>query len=811
MKNIGRIKRVATLSFVLLSLVIAQLPVGGQTRRAGARREPTTSTSRTQQPPAETATSVLSSSARGRQMSVPFETGSLPEPLRKPQGSEDEVAATLGKLVSARDEKSVPALLAALMAAGLAVRDSDGSVMQTVQPGQGLVFEAWEVAAMGKMYGERKTVTLSYLSDGFKAIPALKGAPLATILLKGIRAHAQDNQSPLRFWARFIVELGHQADEPYDMLAESDPQSVRLDAIQSALIMRRLYGDFYGFGERSKQASRGFGGDKLRGVGARRTMADETQQGSLFISAALSEDAAPHFVKVRSAKSGQQTQQSSPCGELGKGDASTILDAGANILTTGWGELMGYLGAEKYAAFLNIANILLAYAKFIATYAALETEITVENPPLVRTWNTEAGGISKLTAKVTMNVGKWEQVNCIRTALNVATGLDFDLLSDGPLADVEVNWHLNEGGDQSLRGKEQIVGFKGGPRIQDAGTYAGIPGQGGIPVGNATRSKTDKDGLARVSLQGSPHVPWIAVPRVAVMKQAVVRTTIKLKGGDIKEDAVDIAGALAGFIRLEKGKGLSGSAGGWFTFPLELLYRTDWASTATITVPVKDWEPCDRGWSGTITVTGKLIETKDEMPGGPRGWSLSRITEVKRDFEYRFTLTGVKDTSEGFQNGYFADAQITINNSNVHVDKTTHGGFCDTGRRDARGSKITVMVKGLSTATNSLLLNGTGKSRTTVYIAERGAQGYNILINSPTPIAGTRKSELKVEFPQCPLWEQVNSHDPEERPETFYPNVIEFLATFDPKNPGVLSDSMTEKDGRSNGTITYKWDLQECK
>jgi hypothetical protein len=199
------------------------------------------------------------------------------------------------------------------------------------------------------------------------------------------------------------------------------------------------------------------------------------------------------------------------------------------------------------------------------------------------------------------------------------------------------------------------------------------------------------------------------------------------------------------------------------------------------------------------------------MPGGPRGWSLSKTTEVIRDFQYIFTLTGVKDTSEGLQNGYFADVQITVNNSDTHVEKSTDGGFCDKGQRDARGSKVTVAVKGLLTVTRGVSWSGTGKSRTTIYIAERGAEGYNILINSPVPIAGTRTSTFEYNFPECPLWEKVNSQDPEVRPEAIFPPVIEFLATFDPKNPGVLSNSKVEKDGRSEGTTTYTWDLHECK
>jgi hypothetical protein len=406
-----------------------------------------------------------------------------------------------------------------------------------------------------------------------------------------------------------------------------------------------------------------------------------------------------------------------------------------------------------------------------------------------------------------MDVGKWENVNCIRTALNVATGIDFSLLSDGPLEGVEVNWKLDEGGagdfssnSGGVTGKRQIVGFwNGGPRIQDAGTYAGIPGKPGVAVGNTTRVKTDKEGLARVFLQGSPRVPYVAPPMLPVMKQAVVRTTIKLKGGDIKGDAVDIAGqAFGGVAALT-------------TMPLELLYRTDWASTAALEVPIKDWEECERGWYGTITVTGKQKQTRDEMPGGPRGWSLSRVTEITNDFEYKFVLNGVKDTSQGFQNGYFADAKLKVDNSDITVEKDRKGGFCDTGRRDARGSKITEKVEGISTHTSTRSLKGSGSVRTTVYVAQRGAEGYNILIETIPPISGTTLRKAEVHFPPCPLWERVNSSDPEESVQQIHLPRIEFLASFDPKDPGSISGTRVIRDERTGGTITYTWELQVCQ
>jgi hypothetical protein len=809
MATIVKRRRAVLLGIIVTSLLLAQLPVDAQTRRAGANRGTPAVTPQAPAKPAapDKAAATILSSLKSKHLGAAFESGKLPEPLRRPQGNEDEVAAALAKHVSARNEQSLPALVAAILAAGFAVRDPDGSLTQTVEPGQGLTFEAWEVAAMAKMYGEGKTATLTYLTDGLKLIPELKRAPLNKILVDGIRGHAQSDHPSLRLWARLIVELGRHSDQPYDMLTETNESSIRLDAIQSALILRRLAGDFYGRAERSKQGSSRFGSEKLRPVTARYITSDAGQFRSPFIRVAYRGDSYAPFFKNGGMNFGSHSLQGGPCSELGKGDTSIILDAGAVITSTGWGALLDHLEAVKSAAVLNIANILLAYAKFIATYAALETEITVEDPPLVRTTNSSPGSHRRLTAKVTMNVGKWENVNCIRTALNVATGIDFSLLSDGPLEDVEVNWKLDEGGggdfysnSGGVTGKRQIVGFwNGGPRIQDAGTYAGASGKPGVAVGNLTRVKTDKEGLARVFLQGSPQVPYVAPPMLPVMKQAVVRTTIKLKGGDIKGDAVDVAGQALGGV------------GALITLPLELLYRTDWASTATLVVPVKDWEECERGWYGTITVTGKLNQTTDEMPGGARGWSLSRVREVIKDFQYKFVLNGVKDKSQGFQNGYFADAQLKVDNSNIVIEKNREGGFCDTGRRDARGSKITEKVEGINTQTHTLLLKGSGTVRTTVYVAERGAEGYNILIETIPPISGKTLSKTEVHFPQCPLWERVNSSPADEQEQEMHFPRIEFLAAFDPKNPGVVSGTRVVRDERTGGTITYQWELQVCQ
>jgi len=837
LQKIGRLKRMATLSLVLISLVLAQLAVGGQTRRTRASKQPPPpSKPANQQNKAPTVVPgrpvALIESPKSRALGKAFESGKLPEPLRLPSGSIDEQAAALAKAVVAGDDSSTAALYAAILASGYGVRDVDGSILLTTEHGQGLAFNAWEVASTAKLYGQGYGVGLGHLSDAFtRNVPAFKDVPLANVLLEGIRAGAKSEHPAVRFWARFIVELGRNSAAPYDLLGPIDPAKIRLDAAQFVLILSRLTGDLTVLEKQEAQLTppindtpvvNGRKHAALHHAAVYRTRSEDRSRGPV--------KSVPIGMKLHN--EGQGGQQP-PCSTTENQDLILSYDALAS--TTLWGVLAKRLKGGKIEAYggrAGIANVVLTVLKFVASYALLKVEITMDADKLVRTKNTTAGEPRTLTAKLRMDTGKWQAVNCLRPVLNAA-GLDFDLPGDGPLDGVRVEWLLVMGGDErsvldrlSQSDTMRILSaaaqsfLSGNPAARIENTNLETSGYGNAIVSLANLPGTDSsmakqytsaDGVSQIRVIGAPQQKDLSHEKLTEKYEvAGVRVDVQLKSMKIesKKDLVSNVGDIAGnVISFLTGDFIGGAVG----TAAETLYRSNWYRSEPFYFLVKDWEPCKGLWSGTITVTGKLIETKDEMPGGPRGWSLSRITEVKRDFEYTFTLTGVKDTSEGFQNGYFADAQITINNSNIQIGKSTHGGFCDTGRRDARGSKITVWVKGLNTVTNSLLYNGAGKVRTTVYIAQRGPQGYNILINSPLPIPGTRRTEFTYQFPQCPLWERVNSHDPEERPETFHLPVIEFLATFDPKNPGVLSDSMTEKDGRSNGTITYKWDLQECK
>jgi hypothetical protein len=81
------------------------------------------------------------------------------------------------------------------------------------------------------------------------------------------------------------------------------------------------------------------------------------------------------------------------------GNVPTIMDAAATGIGFGFDQFMGHLedvweatpagqAVEKYGKALGFANAVLAYGKFLMTYAALETKLVLEDaPPLIRTKN----------------------------------------------------------------------------------------------------------------------------------------------------------------------------------------------------------------------------------------------------------------------------------------------------------------------------------------------------------------------------------------------------------------------------------------
>lgn len=497
-----------------------------------------------------------------------FREGKLPDPMRLPRGNIDQQAATLAKAVAAGDDSSTAALYAAILAAGYGVRDTDKSVMQTTEHGQGLLFESSEVAAMAKLYGEDYGVALGHLSDSFtRSMPALKDVPLTEAILDGIRKGAKSNQPAVRFWSQFVVALGKNSAVPYDLLAQVDPAKTRLDAVQVALILSRLSGDL--------------------------TVIEKRTTG--------------HHARSNSAN------QQSPC--PGGDIKDLILDANALTSTTLFGILAERLGGgfATYGKVAGVANVAFTIFKFIISYASLEVEITMDGDKLIRTKTTNPGEQRLLTATLRMDTGKWQMINCLRPHLNEA-GLDVDVPESGPLAGVKVEWVFVYGGDSRgrLGAIEDMFRAVGG----------GGTGSDAIVLFNALenapdrrpyKQMTDSEGVSKIYALGAPQREDLSKRKLfEVDKGAGVRVDIQLKPMRIVDkkaalsNIMDIIGNALSFLTGDPVGGVVGTV-------TETMYRSNWYSSEPFYFIVKDWEPCTDQWTGTITyrVTSKKEGTAE--------------------------------------------------------------------------------------------------------------------------------------------------------------------------------------------------------
>jgi len=174
----------------------------------------------------------------------------LPAPLPLPAIADPiergQAAETLARQVLAAGPDSLPALIAALQASGIAILGAGDSVdAKPAEPWQEMTMQRWEVRTSTMMVLPERTVILSSadLTEVLvAAIPELKGAPLGELIVKNVRSLAESPVTTRRFFARFIAELGRNATShtPYDLLGTVDPQTIQLDGLQAWLIVRRL-------------------------------------------------------------------------------------------------------------------------------------------------------------------------------------------------------------------------------------------------------------------------------------------------------------------------------------------------------------------------------------------------------------------------------------------------------------------------------------------------------------------------------------------------------------------------------------------
>ncbi|HEU4712245.1 MAG TPA: hypothetical protein VFS76_11800 [Pyrinomonadaceae bacterium] len=527
-----------SIAFAIAAIVLVQLPLRGQTPQRKS-------------PPAQIVQ--LKRSPEVLVMARAFNDGKLPEPARLPKGNVDQQATALAQAVALRDESSTAALYAAVLASGYAVRDTDGGVVQTNERGQGLIFHSWELSAIAKLYGEEYGVMLSHISDAFtRNVPELKDVPLTNALLDGIRTGAKSAQPSVRFFSRFVIELGRNGRPAYDLRENVDAAKTRLDAIQVAFLMSRLAAD---------------------------------------LSTLETNTARLNYSHANSAYS------QSPCPTDAVQDV--ILDYNQIASTTLFGILAARLGGkfEKYGGKAGIANVVATVSKFILSYALLDVKISSSEEILVRTKsNTTPGELKTLTATLKIDPTPWEKLNCVRPVFNAA-GLDIELSKSGPLADSTVAWSLIMGGD-SRGAFGTLSDLITGEDNRDDIVYL-KPKAGAHPMPN--RQIADGNGVSEIDVVGAPQKEDLTRRKVLdVAKLAGVTVGVQIKPMRIKnaEAALstlgDVVDNVISFLTRD-------FVAGGVDVVFETLYRSNWYSAKPYYFIVRDWDLCKGQWIGTIT------------------------------------------------------------------------------------------------------------------------------------------------------------------------------------------------------------------
>jgi hypothetical protein len=714
-------------------------------------------------------------------MAEAFDDGVLPAMPSAPATNPDEAALTLAKQIAARDENSIPALLTALQTAGFAVRGRNGSlILNPTDASQGMAFDAWEVTAMAKLYDEGWQLSLEDLDSVLaKAIPQLGKDAFSGMFLKSMAASADDVQ-PLRFWSRLIVELGRQSTNRYDLASDKiDPHSVQLDAIQLSLILMRLAGDL-------RAASK-----PTPTPGAKTSSYDEENERSRFQPAVYHPNRAVRLILTDGGDEGP----GQPCvlGDL----TMTVLDANAIFRTTEWKALIN-LDEEAKTNSFNIVTILL---KFVWTYAALNAEVKMDEPQLVRTKDMTAGDTRTLTARVWFEFDNWPMLNCLRPFLNL-TGIDFgNLPNHGAATDVGVDWYLVAGGvDPKVN--------SGDPNFLATQANATVMFNNGSGTDGETYNKvTGEHGTTTIKVSGRPQDKDLTHFKItAKRKQMAVSIGVRLKGASTEKflgELTDVIGPALGITTDWKG----GLAGGL----TEMTFRMHWQLSKVFTFPVKDWEPCHKGWQGTISYLRKLHSIESSSQAVPNLGCCRQTTHA-------VDLTEQREWNVNTSEGRY-EAAALLSNWRGEYDKKdlqalhqTGGSYwCKNVLVDDR-TETTTAGSDSGAATFSLVVNGSNFTLILLPSPQEPPDGLEQKAVTHRVVSSSGGNGA-FGYQHCGKDDaDVTEAQPVKKQPWFFVWGQPVTGTVDPKTPEELSGTRDFPDPADpTGKVTVSWELMHCE
>jgi hypothetical protein len=392
----------------------------------------------------------------------------------------DALADRLAGRIAAGDDVAA-ALAEALAAAGIEIGGAAPS--SVVEGATNPWFLLLDDLALGVLVeGSRKRLSLPY-GDVIKTLEAtfdeFDDADFSAIIINDIREAAAADDPALRFWGRFIVALGREAPEPFDLLDEVDPEDLELSLLQMTLITLRLLAGIYGF---------------------------------------IAPDLDPVEVASVVRPSGD--------GCTLEGIQAHVVDVAGVGLLRGNGALLEYLvrkrvsGAAAARRVLKGANFALAYVKLAWTMVAFEGSLEMPNGPyLVRTKSTTTYGETQgFVYRASYHTSNARWVNCFRLMLAI-NGIEFSLPDDGAIGGAKVNWR-------------PLSGF---------GVY-GTPALLQWKKGFNPFQVTDSEGVSHGFVDGVPQRKRLPSRLREVHKPAMVGVDVVVQPASMFRDLLDATG-----------------------------------------------------------------------------------------------------------------------------------------------------------------------------------------------------------------------------------------------------------------------------
>lgn len=561
----------------------------------------------------------------------------------------DKPAADLARAVLSRNEKvSLSALLAAIERSGFGVREPELNneiVRKPMQPSQGVAFMAGEVLAIHRLLTRGHNVHLDDLGAALAqaSAPVIAPDPVRTTdgIRAGIRESAMSDKATVRFWARFIVELGKQGPYRYDLLNPQDSAIAQLDPVQTAFITLRLIGDLAGVRH------------KLSGA-----TAAKVTESRIVRAGMLPMDFPPSVLALLAV--------GKDC-NLGNAE-STMMDATASATTFAFGELVNRFASEAAAKavskFTAAIGASLGFLKFFAVGALTEAKLELldGSNTLKRTKSRSRPGEEKqVKATIKLNSGGLRYLNCARIAMNAA-GVDLTVGNDGPVQGATVSWMIGrrEGEGAMASAKNALIQYHSG---------------------NITRTKTNDDGEVIVTIEGKPQKYDLPPDAEEVKKPATIKIKYSLKESSLTQDLVDAVSSLASGPAGVAAELLTRMVPFYSFLDIEVVdwaadYKIDFDQAGVRYTAVKCGGPTGQ-WD--IDITGKI-----GMGASVRGSMFATIDEqsLRGPFGSRMQMQAPGVTSEFMPETVFGgEATFLANDKQLYFRSTKmQGGTTDPGQ-----------------------------------------------------------------------------------------------------------------------------------